>query len=80
MRVNEGIDGPILNLVLQDTEFRLDRSGVQLRSEAKMYSLGIADHYVFDGPFLILVSDRVSRRPLFVMWVETAELLQPWEG
>jgi hypothetical protein len=78
--LNSGIDAPTLNVVRQDTEFRLDRSGVQLKSEATVYTIGLASDYIFDGPFLILIRDRDSRRPLFVMWVETAELLEPWEG
>ena len=78
--LNSGIDAPTLNVVRQDTEFRLDRSGVQLKSEATVYTIGLASDYIFDGPFLIVIRDRDSRRPLFVMWVETAELLEPWEG
>jgi hypothetical protein len=56
-------------------DFRLDRSGVELESEAKLFVTPIPINYVINRPFLIYVKKRGSDRPFFAMWVDNAELL-----
>jgi hypothetical protein len=77
---NPALKGQRMDVAQQDISFRLDRYGAELRSEAKMYCLPIATHYVFDRPFLILMRKRGQQRPYFVMWVGNAELLRPFDG
>jgi hypothetical protein len=85
----EGADKPLLNpnlkglyvdRALQTIEFRLDRGGVELASEAPIAVKPIPTHYHFDRPFLIYIEKRGARHPCFAMWVEHAELLAPWRG
>ncbi len=67
--------GPITEM-FQSVDFRLDRSGATLISEAfVVYELGIACQYDFTRPFLIVMRKRGSVEPYFVMWVDNAELL-----
>ena len=76
---NQALKGQILDVVQQDIEFRLDRSGAEIKSEAKMFYESVATHFVFDRPFLVYMKKRDSDMPYFVMWVENAELLRKWE-
>jgi hypothetical protein len=63
----------------QDIDFRLDRSGVELRSESFVITLlGRTPVYEFDGPFLLVLRQRTSEKPFLVMWVENDELLRPF--
>jgi len=65
--------------VWQDIRFRLDRRGVALTSETRIYTRGMShDRYVFDGPFLLYVKRRDATTPFFAMWVETPEVLEPF--
>lgn len=83
----EGTDKNFLNKVgqglymaeaFQMIDFRLDRTGAFLRSEARMAALGISQSYIFDRPFLIYMKKRGAERPFFVMWVDNPELLTKW--
>lgn len=73
------IQGQVISVALQDIQFRLDRSGAELSSEAHQYwaSAGLG-HYICDRPFLLYIKQRGSKIPFFVMWVDNAELLQAW--
>jgi hypothetical protein len=81
----EGADKQLLNAkfkglwidkALQTIDFRLDRSGVELQSEAALAAKSAAEpRFIFDRPFLIVVKKRGAERPFFVMWVDNAELL-----
>jgi len=75
---NTALKGQRLDIALQDIQFRLDRSGAELKSEAKMYMAPIPTYYVFDRPFLLYMKKRGAKQPYFVMWIENAELLQAW--
>jgi len=77
---NPPLQGQRMDVAQQDIQFRLDRSGAELQSEAKQYCAPIPMHYVFDHPFLILMQKRGETRPYFVMWVDNAELLRPMES
>ena len=76
---NPALKGQRMDCVQQDIAFRLDRSGVELWSQTKIYCRPAPIHYHFDRPFLVYLKKRGTERPFFVMWVDNAELLQPWE-
>ena len=70
---------------MQMVDFSLSRTGVILKSEARMGAAGSAPpprieqprHFYFDRPFLIYVKKRgPDYSPFFVMWVDNAELLE----
>ncbi len=65
---------PILE-ALQTVEFRLDRSGAVLESEARLSVMSAPRHLEFNRPFLIYMQKRGAEHPFFVMWVDNAELL-----
>ncbi|MEW6358471.1 MAG: hypothetical protein AB1696_19210 [Planctomycetota bacterium] len=73
---NPSLAGQRMDVALQEIEFRLDRSGAELRTEAKQYCMPIPVCYVGDAPFLLLIKKHGAERPYFVMWVDNAELLQ----
>ncbi len=75
---NKALQGQRINVCQQDVSFCLDRSGVELASEAKVYMKPAPAFYVFDRPFLVLMQQRASGMPCFVMWVDNAELLRKW--
>ncbi|HEY3324925.1 MAG TPA: hypothetical protein VGP72_31015 [Planctomycetota bacterium] len=63
----------------QDTEFRLDRGGAQVISEARL-EIKAADknaplELIFDRPFLLYMKKRDAAQPFFVMWVDNAGVL-----
>ncbi len=65
-----------LATALQVLQFKMDRKGAEVSSEAKMEALdGGASHFHFDRPFLIYLKKRGAKHPFFVMWVDNAELL-----
>jgi protein tyrosine phosphatase (PTP) superfamily phosphohydrolase (DUF442 family) len=76
--LNETLRGQRIDVARQDIAFRLDRSGAELRSEAKIYMKPMPTHYVADKPFLVVMKKRGAKRPYFAMWVDNAELLRPW--
>jgi len=60
---------------LQTIEFRLDRSGAVLESEAILAEAAVPRCFAFDRPFLVYMKKRGTKHPFFVMWVDNAELL-----
>jgi hypothetical protein len=74
---------------LQMVDFRLSRTGVVLKSEARLIAAPFAHrprrieeprHFHFDRPFLIYVKKRGAEySPFFVMWVDNAELMDKYE-
>ncbi len=77
---NAELKGQRIDVAQQDIEFRLDRSGAELKSEAKVYYAPIPTYYVFDHPFLVYMKKRGAEMPYFVMWVDNAELLGKWKS
>ena len=73
--LNKGFEGYFVLEASQIIQFRLDRSGAELKSEAKLVALSGPTHYTFDSPFLIYIKKRGAERPFFVMWVDNSELL-----
>ncbi len=78
--MNQGLGGMPLIAAQQDILFRLNRYGVDLKSESSVASAGRPIDYVLDRPFLIYMKKRGAQMPYFVMWVDNAELLSPWQG
>jgi hypothetical protein len=72
---NAPLKGLFLDTALQSIQFRLDRSGAQLASEAKVYVKPGASYFNFNRPFLIILKKRDAKQPFFVMWVDNTELL-----
>jgi hypothetical protein len=73
--LNKDYEGmPIID-ASQTIRFRLDRSGVILRSEARFVVGAVPREFVFNKPFLIYLKKRDAEHPFFVMWVANAELL-----
>jgi len=60
---------------MQTTEFRLDRRGAAVGSEAVLYIKAAPREFVFNRPFLVYMQKRGAAQPFFVMWVDNAELL-----
>jgi hypothetical protein len=77
---NKTLQAQRLDVARQDILFRLDRSGAELKSEAKLYSLPIPTQFLFDRPFLICMKKRDVKMPYFAMWVSNGELLKPWNS
>lgn len=69
------VRGQRLDVAQQDISFCLDRSGAELRSEAKSYVQPIPTYFIIDRPFLIYMKKRGANTPYFAMWVDNAELL-----
>jgi len=75
---NRKLRGQRLDHAQQDIVFRLDRSGAELRSQAKLYCKPTPTHFVLDRPFMIYMKKRGAQSPYFLMWVDNAELLHKW--
>ena len=67
-------------VVRQDILFRMNKSGVELKSEAKIQTAGTSTDYNLDSPFLVCVKSRKTGVPYFAMWVDNAELMRPWQS
>jgi hypothetical protein len=70
---------------LQKIDFTLSRTGVVLKSEARLAAKKAAPeeqrNLHFDRPFLICVQKREpNATPFFLMWVDNAELMKPYAG
>jgi hypothetical protein len=65
----------------QDIRFRLDHQGARLTAEAKIAGV-LSDNkeLVLSQPFLVVMKLRGAAHPYFVMWVDNAELLRPWNA
>jgi hypothetical protein len=77
--LSPGCEGYWVQEACQSMEFRLDRSGTELASEAKVPVPLEPRYFLFDRPFLIVMTTRGAKHPFFVMWVDNAELLCKWQ-
>ncbi len=79
---NANLKGQRIDVCQQDTQFRLGRSGAELKSEAKSNMKSAAPRtntsYIFNRPFMLYMKKRGAEMPYFVMWIENAELLNKW--
>ena len=78
--LNKGFEIYFVREASQMIQFRLDRSGAELKSEAKVSEARVSvapapTYYTFDSPFLIYIKKRGAERPFFVMWIDNSELL-----
>ena len=83
----EGTDKQLLNPRLaglhlaqasQTVEFRLDRKGAQLVSEATIIPKGGNPPMIADGPFLVALKKRSATRPFLLLWIATPEFMEKW--
>ena len=75
---NPGFEGHWLARARQVIEFRLDKGGAALKSEADASYESSPAHYRFGQPFLVVMRTRDAKEPVLVAWVETPELLVPF--
>ncbi len=74
--LNPNFAGMHIGAARQTMEFRLDRRGVGLASEAVIPVFdGGTRALLFDHPFLLYLKKRGAQHPFFVMWVDNAELM-----
>jgi hypothetical protein len=77
--LNPSLKGLYLDTALQTIDFRLDRGGAELASEAKgVGKKGGRSFFECNRPFLVYMKKRGGSQPFLVMWVANAELMQPW--
>lgn len=67
-----------LDIARQDILFCLDKGGAVESSTAWITKGEMARRFFFDRPFLVYMKKRGATTPYFVMWVDNAELMQPW--
>jgi hypothetical protein len=79
---NAGFESMIICEAMQTIDFKLNRAGALLKSEARLggrSARGVVEmprEFYFDKPFLIYVKKRQpDAKPFFVMWVDNAELM-----
>jgi prepilin-type processing-associated H-X9-DG protein len=83
---NQKWRGYFISEALQMIDFSLSRTGVVLRSEARLRlatrsssQVSHPRHLHFNRPFLICVRKREpNATPFFLMWVDNAELMKPY--
>jgi hypothetical protein len=74
--LNPALAGNFLNKACQTIDFKLDRGGAELKSEARMeLTKGGTGSFSLDRPFLLYLKKRDAKYPFFVMWVDNSELL-----
>lgn len=73
---NPALNGLPIDTAMQTVQFRLDRSGAEVRAESKVYVKPSARHFLANRPFLVYLAKRDGGQPFFAMWVEMAELLE----
>lgn len=69
------LDGLYIDRAFQIVQFRLDKSGAELKSEAGMGMKGGPRLFHFDRPYLITMARRGAEQPYFAMWVDNDELM-----
>jgi hypothetical protein len=81
--LNASLPRTSLSAAFQAVRFKMNRTGVQLKSQAAVAVKSTGSerprHIIFHRPFLLYLKKRDAQRPFFVMWVDNAELLQKRE-
>jgi len=81
---NKSGAGLYIGEAFQMIDFSLSRTGVTLKSEAKLVAKSasvpepMVSDFIFDRPFLLYMKKRGAEHPFFVMWVDNPELLTKW--
>lgn len=73
---NPALNGLHIGTAMQTVQFRLDRSGAELKAESKITVKPSARYFLANRPFLVYLAKRDGGNPFFAMWVENAELLE----
>ncbi|OFZ55050.1 MAG: hypothetical protein A2328_02845 [Bdellovibrionales bacterium RIFOXYB2_FULL_36_6] len=66
----------------QETRFRLNKKGAEVRSIAEIGSEedgGYERKFVFDKPFLIYLKEKTGKYPYLAIWIDNPELLVEFE-
>ncbi len=72
---NAALKGLYVHRACQTVQFKLDRSGADLKSDAGIMAKSQTRQFILDGPYLIYMQKRGAANPFFVMWVDNAELM-----
>ena len=63
----------------QTIEFRLDRFGAEVKSEAMLVPAAAPpSNLICDRPFLLYIRKRGAKCPFLAIWVDNAEVLREW--
>lgn len=77
--LNKGFRDYFITKAMQLTKFRLDKTGATLKSKAVIVATrSIARGMkvmVFDKPFMLILREKKSKNPYFVVWVDNPEIL-----
>ncbi len=72
-------EGTRTDKVTQTISFRLNHIGAAVESSAAVQGWDNGAHeYLLDHPFLVVCQVRDGSQPILAVWVDNAELLQPW--
>lgn len=83
--LNDGFEDQFVDTALQTIQFKLNKEGVELKSEAVIKGdMAVGPGYsgrdfVFNKPFIIYIKKRDADTPVFAMWVDNSELLKEHE-
>lgn len=76
---NKGFRDYFISKAIQVTKFRLDKTGATLKSKAVIVATrSIARGMkvmTFDKPFMLILREKKSKNPYFVVWVDNSEIL-----
>lgn len=79
--LNKGFEEYTISKASQDIKFTLNEKGAELKSEARIGATKSAANVskpkklVFNKPFALIMREKGSDYPYFVMWIENSELL-----
>jgi hypothetical protein len=80
--LNPGWTGLYVADARQGVRFRLNERGARLASTAVVPVASALPpeprRFIFDKPFLVCLNEREAEAPYFALWVETAEVLEPY--
>ena len=77
--LNKGFTDYFISKAMQATKFKLDKTGATLKSKAIIVvTRGMVRNkrvMVFNKPFLLVLREKKSKNPYFVVWVDNPEIL-----
>jgi hypothetical protein len=76
--LNPALEGMPLVMARQRIDFRLDPTGAKLAARTDLAAKASPRRFHADRPYLLLMRHRASGKPILAIWVENAELLEPW--
>lgn len=80
---NKGFEQYVVSKAVQTIQFKLDRNGAEIASDARIVLKETAatakiikeKHLIFNKPFLLMLKEKGSAYPYFAIWVDNAEML-----